>query len=127
MPSESSTTKPTICPICSGSLEERVVAPCFDCGHAPEEIKEYEQGYHKYHVFSLWGEELVLCDFCDADFGSYYPDYFGLPEGLPLEYPLELVRQLEKPLLSKDLYCHQCKHRLAFLSFLANVRVHNAG
>jgi len=126
LPMESNIIKATVCPVCSGPLEERGVAPCFDCGHAASEVEEYKRGEHKYHVFSLWGQELVLCDFCDADFGSYYPDYFGLPEGPLPDYPLQLVRQVETPVLSKDLYCSHCKHRLAFLDFLSKVRAHNA-
>lgn len=118
--------KNILCPICAGSLEERTVAPWFDCGHSPSELGEYERGEHDYHIFSIWGQELALCDFCDADFGSYYPDYFGLPEGPLPDYPLQLIRKIEQPSLAKDLYCSHCKHRLAFLNFLSKVRAQNA-
>lgn len=118
--------KTACCPICADPLEERTVAPCFDCGHSPSEIGEFERGEHDYHVFSIWGQKLVLCDFCDADFGSYFPDYFGLPEGPHPNYPLQLICELEHPSLVKDLYCQRCKHRLEFLSFLAKVRIQNA-
>jgi hypothetical protein len=112
--------------MCAGAMEQRIVAPCFDCGHDPSEIGEFERKEHEYHAFKLWGEELVLCDFCDADFGSYFPEYWGLPEGLPQEYPLTLLRKVESPTLSKDMYCVQCKHRLAFLNFLRHARAYNA-
>lgn len=110
------------CPICSGELHEIQVAPCFDCGHATGEIEECARGEHEYHTFSLWDQRLVLCDFCDADFGSYYPDYFGLPESSPQDYPLELVEIVDSPSISTDLYCPLCKRRLAFLQFLKAVR-----
>jgi hypothetical protein len=114
------------CPICSGTLKEIQVAPCFDCGHAPDEIGECQRGEHEYHLFSLWSQELVLCDFCDADFGSYFPDYFGLPEGPPQDYPLELIAKVASPSIATDLYCTSCKQRLAFLKFLKAARTHNA-
>lgn len=114
-----------LCPICAGSLEERAVAPCFDCGHSPSELEEFERGEHEYHAFSIWGHELVLCDFCDADFGSYHPDYFGRPAGPHPDYPLQLIRKVEQPSLAKDFYCPNCKHRLAFLIFLSKVRAKN--
>jgi hypothetical protein len=114
------------CPICSGELNEIHVAPCFDCGHAPDEIGECLRGEHEYHRFKLWGQSLVLCDFCDADFGSYYPDYFGLPGSLPQDYPLELAAKPESRAITTDMYCSSCKHRLAFLQFLKAAREHNA-
>lgn len=119
--------EPSLCPICSTRLEPRAVSPCFDCGHAPSELEECAQGAHRYYVYAIWGQEIVLCDFCDADFGSFYPDYFGLPAGPRQRYPLELVRRAEAPAVSRDLYCPHCKHRLAFLEFVARARAHNAG
>lgn len=109
------------CPICATSLTRIRVAPCFDCGHSSAELDELANDEHDYHVFRLWGLELVLCDFCDADFGSYYPDYWGLPGGFPMDYPLELVGKVEQPVAGEDGYCPQCKHRLAFLDFRAAV------
>ncbi len=113
------------CPICSSHLDSLKVAPCFDCGHDPSELDECEKGEHEYHVFSIWGQEIVLCDFCDADFGSYYPDYFGLPAGPLPDYPLELLRKVETPTNAEDLHCTKCRHRLAFLDFLYKARANN--
>jgi len=113
------------CPICENQLEEIDVAPCYDCGHAEGELKELKENYHEYHVFKVFGQEIVLCDFCDADFGSYYPDYFGLPGEYPQDYPMELLHKLEKPEIEKDLYCSECKHRKDFLEFLENARKAN--
>lgn len=116
----------TNCPICSKELQRIEVAPCFDCGHESIEREHFAQGQHEYHVFELWGQEIVLCDFCDADFGSYFPGYWGLPEGPHPEYPLHLVRYLDNPSIEQDLYCAPCKHRLAFLLFRRYALTHNA-
>ena len=114
------------CPVCSGELEERDVAPCYDCGHASSELGELSRGEHDYHVFTIFGQEIVLCDFCDADFGSYMPEYLGLPSGSPMDYPLELVRKVIAPRSSRDGYCVECQHRLAFQLFLKAVREYNS-
>jgi hypothetical protein len=106
------------CPICAELLQQIDVAPCFDCGHSPEELGECIRGEHTYHEFEIWGSRIVLCDFCDADFGSYYPDYWGLPAGPLPDYPLVQVREIERPAIQRDLFCTSCRHRLAFLSFL---------
>ena len=117
----------TDCPICSTELQSITVAPCFDCGHAPAEVEQFARGEHRYHVFELWGREIVLCDFCDADFGSYFPDYWGMPQRPHPDYPLRLVRALESPATGQDFYCGNCKHRLAFLVFRQHAKTHHAG
>ena len=111
------------CPICSTPLKPIRAAPCFDCGHASSELDECVADSHEYHLFRIWGEEIVLCDFCDADFGSYYPDYWGLSGNTPGEqsYELELLEKLVSPRVSEDLYCPSCERRLAFLRFRAAV------
>ncbi|AMU96973.1 hypothetical protein TP47_03775 [Xanthomonas citri pv. aurantifolii] len=116
----------TSCPICSLQLQEIDVAPCFDCGHVPGELDECIHGEHEYHAFEIWGQEIVLCDFCDADFGSYFPDYWGLPAGPLPDYPLHLVRKAERPGIGRDLYCANCNHRLEFLLFRSRVVAQNA-
>ena len=105
-------------------MTQRTVTPCFDCGHLTGELKELEAGSHLYHQFHVFGETIVLCDFCDADFGSYYPSFFGLPGEVPAdqEYDLELICQIESPTREEDLYCAKCDHRHAFLSFLKAAR-----
>lgn len=114
------------CPICDGAMEVIQVAPCFDCGHAADELDEVRNGEHRYFRHRIWGEEIVLCDFCDADMGSYFQDYFGLPEGRVLsEAPLECIAEVESPQAIQEPWCSTCKHRHAFLRFLAAARVHN--
>lgn len=115
------------CPLCAGPLTLIEVAPCFDCGHVPRELDECRRGEHEYHVFELWGRELVLCDFCDADFGSYFPDYWGLPEGPLPDYPLQLIRRVEHPDIAQDMYCAACRKRQAFLLFRHHALARNAG
>lgn len=115
-----------LCPICSTKMTVQSVAPCYDCGHADSEIGEFERREHEYHQFELWGHSLVLCDFCDADFGSYYPEYWGLPAGPLPDYPLHLIGPLASPKISEDHVCDPCKHRLAFLNLLSAIRKQNA-
>ncbi len=113
------------CPICAGALEIIEVAPCFDCGHSPGELVELARNEHEYHVLEIWGHEIVLCDFCDADFGSYFPDYWGLPSGPLPDYPLALRRKVIDPEIDRDWFCSACRHRLAFLLFRSAAIVHN--
>ena len=110
-------------------MQERTVAPCFDCGHAESELRELAAGEHEYHHFRVFGQEIVLCDFCDADFGSYYPSHFGLPGETPgaANYDLDLIAKVDHPQPATDFVCERCKHRLAFLTFLAAARRANAG
>ena len=112
------------CPVCDSVMEIRTVAPCFDCGHRESELHELAAGEHEYHLFTVFGQEIVLCDFCDADFGSYYPSYFGLPGATPGEvnYDLDLIELVENPQPSTDYVCDSCHHRLAYLKFLAAAR-----
>jgi hypothetical protein len=116
----------TDCPICGGVLEAIDVAPCYDCGHDPSELDECRRGEHTYHAFGIWSDEIVLCDFCAADFASYLPEYWGLPPGPLPGYPLERRHAIEEAAIGADLYCPKCRHRLAFLSFRARARVHHA-
>ncbi len=115
------------CPICSGSLGQREVAPCYDCGHETSELGELVRGEHEYFWYSVFGQRLVLCDFCDADFGSYLPQYFGLPDGPCGSYQgLERHETISDPQPAMDGYCATCQHRLAFLEFLRAARQHNS-
>jgi hypothetical protein len=59
------------CPICNASLETRDVAPCWDCGALPIELSHLAEGRHKYAEFLIFDTAIILCDFCQVDFGSY--------------------------------------------------------
>lgn len=115
------------CPICGGALEDIEVAPCYDCGHEPAELDELSRREHEYFVYSCFGQEIVLCDFCDVDFGSYHPKYFGSKRAWPEDGPLERVRGIDDPRPARDGYCARCRHRKAFLSFLKAARKYNHG
>lgn len=111
------------CPICYTELEVRDVAPCFDCGDEPRELKELANGEHTYAEVLAFGIPLVLCDFCDADFSSYDPTYFNRPLGSTLGLrEFVFIRQIADPAPTKDKYCPTCERRLAFLRFLFAVR-----
>ena len=111
----------THCPICYTALESREVAPCWDCGHRPNELAECAAGEHTYHEFRAFASlPLILCDFCDADFGSYYASYFGGSASGLVGEVLELVREVapdSQP--HHDKFCSECEHRLSFLEFRA--------
>ena len=112
------------CPLCSTELEQRNVAPCWDCGHAENELEELKAGEHTYAEYCAFGiENLILCDFCDADFGSYLPEYFALPNTgyvIPSE-SLQFVKDIVEPREEIDLYCSECNHRLIFIKFRESV------
>ncbi|NLC23014.1 MAG: hypothetical protein GX776_00855 [Oxalobacter sp.] len=71
----------THCPLCHHELDIRDVTPCDVCGANPEELSHLAAGRHTYSEYEIFPElTLVLCDFCDVDFGSYDPVWFGLPK-----------------------------------------------
>src|SRR5581483_5611969 len=107
-------------------LEFRDVAPCWDCGANPGEIDHLANGRHTYAEVRVYGAVIVLCDFCQLDFGSYAAGYFGQARRARLGQGLTLVRQISEPRVSKDKYCPNCARRLAFLRFLADVRERGA-
>lgn len=118
------------CPICYTALESREVAPCWDCGHRPNELAECAAGRHRYHEFRAFGAlPIVLCDFCDTDFGSYYASAFeSSAKGLVGDV-LELLREVTPQTQpARDKYCPVCDHRLAFLEFrAAAIELHQRG
>ena len=118
----------THCPLCQGPLETREVAPCYECGAAPTEREHFDQGKHTYREYEVFSPlRLTLCNFCDVDFGSFDPTFFGLPAKTRIGYqyfvPLEPVRS---PALGHDKYCAACGYRLRFLRFVADARRQHA-
>lgn len=115
----------THCPICHTVPEVIEVAPCRDCGHMRRELEELSRGEHTDSEFRVFGDNrIVLCDFCDADFGSYLPTYFRLPEsGRVIDDPhLEFVRVFPKPwVVTKDKFRPDCQRRLRFIEFRAAI------
>jgi hypothetical protein len=111
------------CPICYTALETREVAPCYACGHAPSDLTDLAEGRHTYDEIETLGARAVLCDFCQSDFSSFDPTYFGRPAGTPMGRPhIQFVRTIRDPRPGVDKFCPQCQHRLAFLRFVVQAR-----
>ena len=110
------------CPICYGILEVRDVTPCYDCGWHPVELEHLAQGIHTYDEVEVFGESIVLCNFCQVDFWSYKPSYFNRGREVQPGKDMLYRRTVPGPQVMKDKYCSECGQRLAFLKFLARVR-----
>jgi hypothetical protein len=118
----------THCPVCFGELEVRELAPCDDCGGVPEELEHFRAGMHTYNTYAVFpGIELTLCDFCSADFGSYNPEFFGLPKTSRIGLDkMNFVRAVDPPLLQMGKVCTQCGLRLTFARFVVRARERHA-
>jgi len=113
------------CPLCSGPLHVKEVAPCMECGADPKELDHARNGKHTYAIYRIFGKfEVALCNFCQVDFSSYDPKYFGLPRkrNLGLGYDFEFVKDLKDVSIRKDKYCPACGLRLGFLRFVQSAR-----
>lgn len=116
------------CPICFNELEVRDCAPCDDCGGDPEELEHLKANKHVYRRYEIYkGLSLILCDFCDVDFGSYSPTYFGFTNAKHIGYQhFHELSELKTPVIAKDKYCAVCRKKLKFLNFLSEIRQRNA-
>jgi hypothetical protein len=95
-----------------------------DCGSNPKEIEHARAGIHTFAEYRIFGDlSLVLCNFCQVDFGSYDPTFFGLPRGtrVGMECGWDFVRDVQ-PVITKDKCCPKCGHRLPFLEFVIHAR-----
>lgn len=120
--------KETHCPLCHAELEVRNVAPCEECGGLPEELEHFREGKHTFTEYEVFPPlKLVLCNFCDVDFGSRDPKFFGLPPGarIGLKY-MRACRSVETKTLALDKFCPECGLRLAFLRFVQRAREQHA-
>jgi hypothetical protein len=95
-----------------------------DCGHRPEEIEHALAGIHSFAEMRIFDElTLILCDFCQVDFSSYDPTYFGLEAGSRMGYRrMQFVRDVEERFIRKAKYCPECDRVLPFLQFLEKAR-----
>ncbi|MCP4258984.1 MAG: hypothetical protein GY774_15985 [Planctomycetes bacterium] len=121
---------PPQCPKCFEPLEVRNVAPCDDCGWDPEELNHFKEGKHTYNEFDVYGAKLILCDFCEVDFSSYDPTYWGFPKHNRVGYGSSgfiKVREVAKEQLTikKSLFCHNCKSRLSMIEAVLQVNENN--
>ncbi len=80
----------------------RKVSPCYDCGHDPLALAELARGEYEYLRVLIFGQEIVLCGFCDADFDSYHADYLGAPEESENNYPMKLIAKVGNPCAEED-------------------------
>ena len=115
---------PEQCPLCFTPLKVREVAPCMDCGHIPEELQQFVENQHTYAEYRIFGSlSLVLCNFCEVDFGSYDSAYFGAPPNARLGFEwMSLVRDITPLPHTFDKVCPECHRRLAFLEFVCAAR-----
>ncbi|MEM7040640.1 MAG: hypothetical protein AAF570_26995 [Bacteroidota bacterium] len=113
------------CPVCEGPLERRTVSPCMECGGDPRELQHLADGTHNYarvRVFDRFS--LILCDFCQIDFGTWPSYYFGMPRTRHLGFN-DLTFAEEVPAkASEGDYCPDCGYRLPFLQFVVQVRAY---
>jgi hypothetical protein len=120
----------THCPLCYTELEVADVAPCMECGNLPEEIEHALAGKHTYAEMRIFDDlALVLCDFCQVDFGSFNPEIFGLPRDARIGYDkMQFLRDVEEIRIGKDKVCPSCKYQLPFLKFVQQAReLHERG
>lgn len=113
------------CPICCTELVTKNVTPCMECGG-----DDFEKEHYKDHIYreyeAYFGQRIVLCDFCDVDFGSCDPVYFGFEKGKRVGYEdFNFVKEINDLEIRKDKYCPKCKHRLIFLTFVQKCRENN--
>lgn len=95
-----------------------------ECGNLSQEIEHALVGKHTYAEMRIFGDlTLVLCDFCQVDFGSFNPEVFGLPKDARLGYQkMQFLRDVEDVRIGKDQVCPSCEYRLPFLKFVARAR-----
>lgn len=115
------------CPICYSKLEVKEVAPCMDCGHLEEEIEHAIKGIHTYSEMRVFNDLcLILCNFCQVDFGSYTSETFSLPKGKRISFKdMQFLKEITDHSIRKDKVCPNCLQRLPFLKFISEVREFN--
>lgn len=118
----------TNCPICYEELEVRKTTPCMDCGTYDSEIEDLKQGKNSYAELSvIYGSNLVLCHFCQVDFGSYKSETWEFPDKKRIGYEhMNFLRDI-KPEITKTKFCPNCGQSLSFLKFMFEVREKNKG
>ena len=111
------------CPLCAAPMVWRPVSPCMECGADPRELKMLQDAAHSYHQVLVFGRfPVVLCDFCQIDFGTYPSYFFGLPRHHPLGFNDLVEVGSVAPVLEADWVCDSCGYRLEFLKFVTALR-----
>jgi len=95
-----------------------------DCGHDPVELQHFAEHKHTYAEYRIFGPlSLVLCNFCQVDFRSYDPTYFGLAATARVgPDKMSFVRDFTPPPHTFDKVCPECHRRLSFLAFVFAAR-----
>ncbi len=96
-----------------------------ECGADNSELRHYKE--HEYKEYELYfGQRLILCDFCEVDFSSSDPTYFGFPKEKQMNIDQwSFIRVIKDKELRKDKFCPACNHRLPFLNFVKVCRDKN--
>ena len=94
------------------------------CGGDPKELEHFKSDKHTFQELEVFpGLNLILCNFCMVDFGSFNPEFFGLEKDARVGYEhMKFVRDINEPRLEKDKFCTNCGCRLKFLNFVSAVR-----
>ena len=113
------------CPICYTELIVKEVTPCYECGGFESELDHFKE--HTYKEYrSYFDNELVLCNFCEVDFSSINPTYFGFSKFKKIGLSdFEFIREVKNKGLVKDKYCPECNHILKFLKVVNDIRQNN--
>ena len=119
------------CPECGEELEVVNIAPCDDCGWDPKEIEHFNSSKHTYARYEVYGSILMLCNFCDVDFSSYNPEYWGFPKGYELGFGSAGFKKIanipnEQLSISKGKYCPKCCARLPFIQAVQKARTRSS-
>jgi hypothetical protein len=96
-----------------------------ECGAVPAELDHARSGKHTYAIYRIFGKfDVVLCNFCQVDFSSYDPKFFGLPRNrrVGLGHDLDFVKDLKDCSIRKDKWCPKCGYRIGFLRFVKGAR-----
>jgi hypothetical protein len=113
------------CPLCAAGMHWRDVSPCMECGGDPRELKMLDDAAHSYHEVLVFGRfPIVLCDFCQIDFGTYPSYFFGLPRQQHLGFNDLHYSGTVQPTLGQDWVCTSCGYRMAFSKFVQALRKH---
>jgi hypothetical protein len=116
---------PEFCPVCYAQLAVREVTPCWVCGGEPEEVESARSGEHHYAWLRLGERHVLLCSFCQEDFGSDEPTWWQADmRARPGCENLEYVHAVAPQPTVRDKFCDQCGKRLAYLKFIQSAGAH---
>ena len=122
-PNEIDESGPPACPLCAQVMAWRPVSPCMECGGDPRELKMLQDQAHSYNEVLVFGRfRLLLCDFCQIDFGTYPSYFFGLPRNRHLGFNDLVYQRTVDPVLGHDWVCTGCGYRLAFTQAVLAMR-----